>query len=68
MNAKDQFLRLGNFILQSGIQTRFWEDKWIGANSFQVQYPNLYNLVKEKSTIVQHVFSTTPLNVSFRRS
>jgi hypothetical protein len=68
MNAKDQFLRLGNFILQSGNQTRFWEDKWIGANSFQVQYPNLYNLVKEKSATVQRVFSTTPLNVSFRRS
>jgi hypothetical protein len=36
MSTKDQFLRLGNFRLQSGNQTRFWEDKWIGANSFQV--------------------------------
>jgi hypothetical protein len=68
MNAKVQFLRLGNFRLQGGNQTRFWEDKWIGANSFQVQYPNLYNLVREKRATVQRVFSTTPLNVSFRRS
>jgi hypothetical protein len=33
-----------------------------------VQYPNLYNLVRKKSAIIQSVFSTTPLNVSFQRS
>jgi hypothetical protein len=31
MNAKDQFLSLGNFRLQSGNQIRFWKDKCLGC-------------------------------------
>jgi hypothetical protein len=68
MNAKDQFLTFRNFRLQSGNQIRFWEDKWIGASTLREQYPNLYNLVWKISATVQSIFSTIPLNISFRRS
>jgi hypothetical protein len=68
MNTKDQFPSFENFRLQSGNQIRFCEDKWIGASTLREQYLNLYNLVRKKSVTVQYVFSTIPLNISFRRS
>jgi hypothetical protein len=68
MNIKDQLLGMGNFKLQDGKQIRFWEDRWLGANTLKEQYPNLYNIVHKKSATVAKIFSTRPLNVSFRRS
>jgi hypothetical protein len=68
MNIKDLFLSMGKFKLQDGKQIRFWEDKWLGDNTLKVQYPNLYNIVWKKSAIVTKIFSTQPLNLSFRRS
>jgi hypothetical protein len=68
MNAKDQFLDFGNFILQNGAHIRFWEDKWRGDSTLKEQYPNLYNIVRNKSATVANIFSTRPLNISFRRS
>ena len=57
-----------SFKIQNSEQTRFWEDKWLGNTSLKLQYPNLYNLVYDKHDTVHKVLSTTPLNVSFRRT
>ena len=42
MKVKDTFLNLGSFLLHNGEQIRFWEDSWLGGQSFMVQYPTLY--------------------------
>ncbi|WVZ49016.1 LOW QUALITY PROTEIN: hypothetical protein U9M48_000398 [Paspalum notatum var. saurae] len=68
MGVKEQFLDLGKFILLSGNQIRFWDDKWLGNHKLSLQYPNLFNIVRHKHTTVAEVLNATPLNVSFRRS
>jgi hypothetical protein len=68
MNIKDQFLCFSNFKLQNGKQIRFWEDRWMRVHTLKDQYPNKYNIVRKKSATVSNMFSTRPLNVSFRRS
>jgi hypothetical protein len=67
MKAKETVLRHGSFHLNNGKQIRFWEDRWLGNQSFQHQYPSLYTLVRRKSATVESVLSMVPLNVSFRR-
>ena len=68
MGVKDQFLNLGRFKLVGGNQIRFWEDNWLGNQKLKDQFPNLFNIVQRKhATVVAEVFSSNPLNVSFRR-
>jgi hypothetical protein len=68
MNVKDDFLSTGRFNLQDGKVIRFWEDIWLCTTALKVQYPNLYNIVRRKSAMVAEIFSSRPLNVSFRRN
>jgi hypothetical protein len=68
MGVKDQFISMGHFRLQDGNQIRFWKNIWLGANALKTQYPNPYNIVRKKSVMVAEVFSTRPLDVSFRRN
>jgi hypothetical protein len=68
MDVKNIFLEKGRFIVQDGTQTRFWEDLWIGDAPLKSRYPSLYNIVRKKNATVAQVFSTVPLNVSFRRA
>jgi hypothetical protein len=68
MNIKSDFLSMGSFILQDGKEIRFWEDIWLGDAALKVQYPNLFNIVQRKSVTVAEIFSSRPLNVSFRRN
>jgi hypothetical protein len=68
MNIKDAFFSMGSFNLQDGKVIRFWKDIWLGATTLKVQYPNLYNIVRRKSATVAKIFSSRPLNVSFRRN
>jgi hypothetical protein len=68
MNVKDQYLSMDSFKLQDRKQNRFWEDKWLGANTLKEEYPNMYNIARRKSAMVAHIFHTCPLNISFRRS
>ena len=67
MKVKDQFLELGSFQLNNGHNIRFWEDRWIGNFTLQQRYPSLYSIVRRKQVSVATVFSTIPLNISFRR-
>jgi hypothetical protein len=68
MNVKNQFLSLGNFILQSGTQIRFWKDTWIGNSTLKEQYPNLYNIARRRNSTVADVLNSIPFNMSFRRA
>jgi hypothetical protein len=68
MEVKSLLLERGRFSIQSGTQTRFWEDLWIGNRPLMDKYTSLYNIVRKKNMTVAQVLSTTPLNVSFRRA
>jgi hypothetical protein len=68
MKVKEQFLRCGRFKVNSGLETRFWEDTWVGDKPLKVVYANLYQIVRKKSATVAEVLCTTPLNVAFRRA
>jgi hypothetical protein len=68
MNIKDQFLSFDNFVLKNGKQIRFWEDRWLGVNTLNDQYPNLYNIVRKKNVTISDIFSTRRLNISFERN
>jgi hypothetical protein len=68
MKVKREFLSLGKFDLGDGSQVQFWEDSWIRSRPLKLLFPALYNIVRRKSASVSSVLSTTPLNVTFRRS
>jgi len=48
--------------LDSGI------DIWLGDQIFKFQFPSLFNIVCKRHATVAEVFSTSPLNISFRRA
>jgi hypothetical protein len=65
MKVKDVLFSLGVFTLRNGEQIRFWEDKWLGNQTLMVQYPSLYQIVRQKSATIANVFIYVLLNVSF---
>jgi hypothetical protein len=67
MKIKDIFISKGTFQAHDGSQVRFWEDDWIGSGVLKFCFALLYNLARRKNTILAYVFSTLPLNISFRR-
>jgi hypothetical protein len=68
MNVKDQFLRWGCCQVGNGQTTRFWEDKWLNNTPLREQFPNIFNIVRNKTSLVAEVLSHANLNLSFRRS
>jgi hypothetical protein len=56
---------MSTFILYDGRQIRFWEDSWLGTTPLNIQYPNLYNIVRRKDATIAEIFSSRLLNVSF---
>ena len=68
MEVKDLFLSRGRFNVQSGTQTRFWEDLWIGDKTLKEAYPSLYSIARNKSDTVAKIISSVPFNISFRRA
>jgi hypothetical protein len=66
LKIKDTFLNLGGFQLNNGHNIRLWEDKWMGNFTLKQLYPSLVDY-QEKHISVASVFSTVPLNISFRR-
>jgi hypothetical protein len=67
MKIKDLFMSKGTFQVKDGSQARFWEDNWLGLGALKFRFPLLYNLARRKNSTVAFVFSTVPLNISFRR-
>jgi hypothetical protein len=41
MNVKEDFLARGKFKVGNGMNTRFWEDSWLGDKPLAEKYPNL---------------------------
>ena len=68
MEVKEHFFPRGKFVVQNGTLIRFWEDWWIGREPLMKQFPELYNIVRQKHQTVASVMSTLPLNISFRRA
>jgi hypothetical protein len=66
MKVKNEFLSRGSFIVGNGMDTRFWEDTWLGDKPLSQQYPSLYSIVQWKQVLVANVLSHIPLNISFR--
>ena len=52
----------------NGMDTRFWEDKWLGDKPLAEEYPTLYNIVYHKNVTVNNVMNHAPLNIGFRRT
>jgi hypothetical protein len=67
MKVRESFLSLGHLRLNNGENIRFWEDKWLENFTLQQQYPSLYAITQWKNVSVASVFSSIPLNISFRR-
>jgi hypothetical protein len=63
MGLKEIFIKNGSFTIGNGQKTRFWEDTWLGDTPLVLQYPSLYNNVRQKN-----VLSNNPLNIEFRRT
>jgi hypothetical protein len=67
MKVKNEFLCFGTFLIKNGSQVRFWEDTWLGNSTLREQYLSLYNIARHKHDTIAEVFSTSPLNISWRR-
>ena len=67
MKVKNDFLKFGTFTINNGSQVRFWEDIWLGNRPLRQQYPQLYNIVRNKQDTVGQVLSTPQPNLSWRR-
>jgi hypothetical protein len=46
MKIKDDFFSRGYFNVGNGMDTKFWEDSWLGDKPLAQQYPSLYNIVQ----------------------
>jgi hypothetical protein len=66
--GKEDFFSRGSFNIGNGLDTRFWEDTWLGNKSLAQQYPSLYNIVQRKQVSVANVLNQNPLNISFRQT
>jgi hypothetical protein len=67
LKCKDEFFE-GLFKIGDGVQTRFWEDDWLGNKPLAVQYSSLYHIVQHKKVSIAHVLSHAPLTISFRQA
>jgi hypothetical protein len=67
MGVKREFFSRVFFKVCNGMNTRFWEDIWLGNTPLYHQYPSLYNIVHHKNVTVAQVLAQTPLNITFRR-
>jgi hypothetical protein len=55
MKVKEEFLTLGSFVIGNGLNTKLWEDIWLGERSLAEEYPSLYNIVNHKNVMVENV-------------
>ena len=66
---KNDFFSMGSFLIGNGQGTRFWEDIWLGDTPLSVQYPSLFNIVRNRNILVADVLSNAPpVNIEFRRA
>jgi hypothetical protein len=68
LKCKDEFFERGLFQSRGWCSNSFWEDTWLENKPLAAQYTSLYHIVQHKQVSVAHVFSHTPLNISFRQA
>jgi hypothetical protein len=68
MKVKDDFFSKASFEVGNGLDTRFWEDIWLGDKPLAQQYSSLYRIVNHKNVLVANVLQGFPLNIAFRRN
>jgi hypothetical protein len=68
MNVKNNFFARGSFEIGNGMNTRFWEDVWLGDKPLAKQYPSFYNIINRKNDTTTNVLSNAPLNIGFQRA
>jgi hypothetical protein len=68
MKVKEEFFERGKFKIGNRVETRFWEETWLGNSPLAHQYPSLYNIVQRKEVSVAQVLSQVPLNIGFRQA
>jgi hypothetical protein len=68
IRVKENFFNRGSFNVGNGVETRFWEDTWLGNKPLADQYPSLYSIVHRKQVTVENVLNHSPLNIMFRRT
>ena len=57
MKAKEFFFQFGTFSVRDSSQIRFREDNWLGTTPLNVQYPNLYRIVRHKFVTIKQVLA-----------
>jgi hypothetical protein len=67
LKVKELFLGFDTFNHNNGHNINFWEDIWIDNTTLKQQYPHLYSIVRHKHDTIATIFSSVPLNISFRR-
>lgn len=65
---KKYLLERGEFLVNNGEWTRFWEDWWTGRELLMKQFPTLHQTSRRKNQTVPSALGTRPLNISFRRA
>jgi hypothetical protein len=65
IKVKEEFFSRGSLTIGNGMDTRFWEDTWLGNKSLAEQYPSLYNIVQRKQLSIANVLNQNPQNISF---
>jgi hypothetical protein len=53
MKVKDEFLIRASFNVGNGMDTRFWEDTWLGNKPLSQQYPSLYSIMQRNKFRLQ---------------
>jgi hypothetical protein len=65
MRRRDDFFKLGSYILGDGQDVRVWEDTWLCDSQLSVQYPSLYSIVNNKKFRVADVLVNEPLKSQY---
>jgi hypothetical protein len=68
MKVKGDFFKRGSFAVRDGMNTRFWEDTWLGDTPLNNQYNSLYNVATTKHVLVTDVLGNALLNIRFNRT
>jgi hypothetical protein len=56
----------GSFVIGNGMNTKFWEDTWVGNKSLDGQYQSLYNIFHHKISQWKTFLGFVNINIGFR--
>jgi hypothetical protein len=63
--VNDEFL-WGSLIIGNGMNTKFWEDNWLGNKPLGEQYQSLYNIFHHKNFTVENVLGFVNIDIGFK--